>query len=53
MDALLPWLPWIVGALVALLIVRFVVGLALRLLSFAALLVVVYLAWQWLSGAVS
>ncbi|WP_157464151.1 hypothetical protein [Deinococcus pimensis] len=50
MDALLPWLPWIVGILLALAVLRFVVGLALRLLGIAALVLVAFLVWRALTG---
>ena len=46
MNTLLSWLPWIVGILIALLIFRFVVGLALRLIGVAVVVLVVYFVWQ-------
>lgn len=50
MDALAAWLPWIMGLFVALIIVRFVVGIALRLLAFGALILVGYVVWRAFTG---
>lgn len=51
METLAPWLPWIIGILLAFVVLRFIAGMVLRLLSLAVLLLVVYWLWRALSGA--
>ncbi|AFZ66639.1 hypothetical protein [Deinococcus peraridilitoris] len=51
METLAPWLPWILGILIAFVVLRFVVGIVLRLLTFAVLILVAYWAWRALNGA--
>ncbi len=49
MKALAAWLPWIVGLILALVVFRFVAGIALRLLSLVVLIAVAYFVWQAIS----
>ena len=46
MKALVGWLPWIVGLILALVVFRFVAGIALRLLALLVLVGVAYFVWQ-------
>jgi|GEM_PF-6259093 len=49
-DTLVQWLPWLIGIIVAFLVVRFVVGLAVRLIGIAIIVAVAYFAWQYLTA---
>jgi hypothetical protein len=51
MESLLPYFPWIVGLVLVLAVVRFVVGMVLRLVGIAVVLLLAWTMWRALSGS--